>query len=503
MSTYDGYAYIYKIMSEQSLKQQTVRGVGWSFLDSMLGQGVSFLVGLVLARLLSPDEYGLIGIIMIFITVFNSIVDSGFSNALIRKNDATDKDYNTMFIINLCVAIVLFVALYFSSPFIAQFFQRDELTALCRVMGFVVILNALSIVQNTVLTKRLDFKTKTKASFISSVSSGVVGISMAYMGYGVWALVGQQISRQLLNTFCLWCFNRWWPNFMFSSDSYKEMWQFGWKLLASSIIDQTWTEINQVVIGKCYSPASLGIYTQARQFASICSSNLTVIIQRVSYPSLSKLQDDKVRLKNGYKKVIKVSMLVTYTLMLGLAGCAKPLILVLLGEKWIECVPMLQIICFGSMQYPLHALNLNMLQVQGRSDLFLRLEIIKKLVAVIPLLVGIFIGIYWMLISGVVAGLFSLYLNAYYSGPLLNYAIKEQIKDVLPSLIMSLTMFLILFAVSYIPFSNLLLLLIQIVVGASFTLIVCEIRKPEEYLEIKAIASPTINKIIKRNKIKN
>lgn len=485
-------------MAEESLRKQAVRGVGWSFADSMLGQGITFIVGLVLARLLSPDEYGLIGIITIFITVFNSIVDSGFSNALIRKNDATDKDYNTMFLVNMGISVVLFGLMFLCAPFIAQFFARPELTALCRVMGIVVVINALSIVQNTVLTKRLDFKTKTKASFISSIISGVVGIVMAYSGYGVWALVGQQISRQLLNTICLWIFNRWFPNFTFSIVSFREMWKFGWKLLVSAMIDTTWKEIYQVVIGKCYSPATLGLYTRASQFASICSSNLTTIIQRVSYPALSKMQDDRARLKNGYKRVIKITMLVTFTLMLGLGGCAKSLILVLIGEQWLPCVPMLQIVCFSMMFYPLHALNLNMLQVQGRSDLFLKLEIIKKCIAVIPLLLGVFIGIYWMLMGSVITGIFALYLNAYYSGPYLKYSIWEQAMDILPSLLMSLTMFAILFAISFMPISPFLMLPLQIAIGAIFTFAICEIRKPDEYLELKGIAAPVINKILKR-----
>lgn len=485
-------------MSEQSLKQQTVRGVGWSFADSMLGQGITFLVGLVLARLLSPDEYGLIGIITIFINIFNFIVDSGFSNAIIRKNNTTDQDYNTMFIVNMGVSVILFGLMVVCAPLIAEFFHRPELTNLCRVMGIVVIINALSIVQNTKLTKRLDFKIKTKASFISSISSGILGIVMAYKGLGVWALVGQQISYRLLNTLCLWSFNRWYPNFKFSISSFREMWNFGWKLLVSGIIDQAWTQIYQVVIGKFYTPAALGQYTRAQQFAGICSSNITSIVQRVSYPALSKIQDDTLRLKSGYKKVIKTTMLVTFTLMLGLAGCAKSLIIVLIGNNWIDCVPMLQVICFSGMFYPLHALNLNMLQVQGRSDLFLRLEIIKKCIAVIPILMGIFIGIYYMLICSVITGLFALYLNAYYSGPYLKYPIWEQALDILPSLLMSLSMFIILFGLSYLTISPLLMLPFQIFIGAIYTLTVCEIRKPEEYLELKGIALPIINKLLKR-----
>lgn len=485
-------------MSEISLKDKAVRGLGWSFADSMLGQGITFLVGLVLARLLSPDEYGLIGIITIFITVFNNIVDSGFSNALIRKNDATDKDYNTMFIVNMVISVVLFGLMFACAPLIAQFFEHPELTALCRVMGIVVIINAFSIVQNTILTKRLDFKTKTKASFISSVSSGVIGIVMAYSGYGVWSLVGQQISFRFLNSLCLWIFNRWLPNLTFSIVSFREMWQFGWKLLVSGIIDQTWSQIYQVVIGKCYTPATLGLYTRASQFSNICSANLTSIIQRVSYPALSKMQDDRIRLKSGYKRVIKTTMLVTSTLMLGLAGCAESLILVLIGDKWIECAPILQIICFSGMMYPLHALNLNMLQVQGRSDLFLKLEIIKKIIYIGPILLGVFLNIYYMLIGSTLTSVFALYLNAYYSGPYLKYSILEQAYDILPSLIMALSMFAILFVVNFIPLHPIVMLLLQIVLGATFILTICEIRKPEEYLEIKGIAMPIINKIFKR-----
>lgn len=485
-------------MPEQSLKQQTVRGVGWSFADSMLGQGITFFVGLVLARLLSPDEYGLIGIITIFITVFNSIVDSGFSNALIRKNDATDKDYNTMFIVNMCVSVILFGLMFIGAPLIADFFQRPELTNLCRVMGIVIIINALSIVQNTILSKRLDFKTKTKASFISSLTSGIIGISMAYAGLGIWSLVGQQISFRLLNTLCLWAFNRWFPNFTFSGTCFLEMWGFGWKLLVSGIIAQTWTQIYQVVIGKCYTPATLGQYTRAQQFSNIFSINLTSIVQRVSYPTLSKLQEDKFRLKLAYQKIIKITMLVTFTLMLGLAGCAKALVLVLIGDKWVECIPMLQIICFNMMLYPLHAINLNMLQVQGRSDLFLKLEIMKKIIAVIPILMGIFIGIFFMLIGSFFIDLISYYLNAYYSGPYLKYSIWEQTHDILPSFFIAISMFIILFAFSFLSLNPFVMLPSQILIGATFTLTICEIRKPEEYIEIKSMVLPIIRKIINR-----
>ena len=485
-------------MAEESLKNKTVKGASWSFIDSIAGQGITFLVGLVLARLLTPEEYGLIGIITIFVAVFNSIVDSGFSNALIRKKEAKDIDYNTVFILNLTVSVILFGVLFLCAPAISRFFYQPQLIPLLRVMGSIVIINAFAIIQRTIFVKNVDFKTQTKVSLISSITSGVVGIGMAVSGCGVWSLVGQQISRQFLNTALLWFYSQWYPKLQFSFQSFRELFSFGWKLLVSGLIDTVWREIYQVIIGKCYTPATLGQYTRAQQFASICSSNLTTVVQRVSYPVLSSVQDDKVRLKNGYKRIINVTMLLTFTLMLSLAAVAKPMILALIGEQWLPCVPFLQIICLQMMLYPLHSLNLNMLQVQGRSDLFLRLEIIKKIIAIGPLLLGIFVDIYWMLGGSVLIGFISYYLNAYYSGPFLNYSIKEQVRDILPSFGVAATMAIPVFAMSFIPMNPFFLLPLQILVGATITIAICEAAKLPEYIELKGIAMPIINKVIKR-----
>lgn len=485
-------------MAEQSLRNKTLRGVSWSFVDSIAGQGITFLVGLILARLLTPSEYGLIGIITIFIAVFNSIVDSGFSSALIRKNDARDLDYNTVFITNLVVSIVLYLFLFLSAPAISRFFNQLQLLPLLRLMGLIVIINAFAIIQRTILVKNLDFKTQTKVSLISSISSGIIGVAMACCGCGVWSLAGQQISRQLLNSTFLWIFSNWYPKFKFSQRSFKELFSFGWKLLLSGLIDTIWREGSQIVIGKCYSPSSLGQYTRAKQFADLFSSNLTSVVQRVSYPVLSNIKDDRQRLKLAYQRVIKITMLPTFVLMLGMAACSKSMIFILLGEKWLQCVPMLQIICTYGMLYPLHALNLNMLQVQGRSDLFLKLEIIKKIIAIGPLLIGTFIGIYPMLAGTVATGVISYYLNAYYSGPFLNYSIKEQIKDILPSFGVAVAMAILVFAMSFIPLNAFILLILQIVVGAIVTILICEATKLPEYIELKGIVIPIFNKVIKR-----
>ena len=481
-------------MSE-SIKSKAVKGVGWSFADNFFNQGITFVVGLVLARLLTPEEYGLIGIIMIFISVFNSIVDSGFSSALIRKNNVRDEDYNTVFITNMGISAVLFLVMFVCAPLIAEFFNQPLLTPLTQVMSSVLIINAFAIIQRTILIKNVDFKTQTKISLIASVISGVVGIVMATAGYGVWSLVGQQIVRQLINSALLWAWAKWYPKIQFSIQSFKELFGFGWKLLVSGLIDTLWKEIYQVIIGKCYSPDALGQYTRAHQFGAIFSTNLTSIVQRVSYPVLSKIQDDRERLKSGYKRVIKVTMLVTFSCMLGLAAVAKPMIITLIGEQWLPAVPFLQIICLQMMLYPLHAINLNMLQVQGRSDLFLKLEIIKKCIAVGPLLLGIFVNIYWMLFGSVCNGFIAYYLNAFYSGRFLNYSIKEQIKDILPSFLLAVVMALTVFALSFINLPALPLLLIQVLVGIVMFLILCFITKIDSFIELRNIVQPYINKI--------
>lgn len=486
-------------MSE-SLRSQTTKGVWWSFGGSIASYGITFVVGIVLARLLSPAEYGLIGIIMALIAVFDGIIDSGFSNALIRKKDATESDNNTMFITNLVVSVFLFFVMYLGAPLIAHFFKDEQLIPLTKVMSFYLIFNAFCLIQRTLLTKEIDFKTQTKCNVISSVISGVIGIAMALMGYGVWALVGQQLSKILFNTICLWFYRRWMPSFCFSWNSFRELFGFGWKLMISGIINSIWGQVNQIVIGKCYSAETLGQYTKGREYVDLVSKNLTSVVQKVSYPTLSKIQDEKDRLKNGYRIVIKVTVLVVFVLVFFMAGCAKQLILVLIGEQWLPSVPMMQLVCFSMALYPLHSINLNMLQVQGRSDLFLKLEILKIIIGVFPILAGIFFNIYWMLVLGfITGGCIGFWLNSYYSGKYIGYSTKDQIKDILPSLGVAFAVALPVFGISFMPLNPFILLPIQIVVGVVIAFGLLEWTKLEEYKELKQIALPIVNKVFKRN----
>lgn len=485
-------------MAEQSLKDKTVKGTFWSAADTFLAQGVSFVVGIVLARLLSPEEYGLIGIVTIFVTVMLGVVDSGFSNALIRKQDATDEDYNTLFIFNLAVSVFMFALLYVGAPLIAKFFERQQLVELVRVMGLILILQALSIVQNTILTKKIDFKTKTKASVISAVASGVIGIAMAFAGFGVWSLVAQQLSRQLFYSGCLWLFNKWWPKLKVNTTSLKYMWGFGWKLLVSGLLDNIWKEIYQLVVGKFYSPATLRQYTRSKQYASIFSSNLAGIVQRVSYPVLSELQDDKQRMVNGYRRIIKIAMFITAGLMIPLGAVAEPLIYCLIGPQWHQAATFLPLICISMSLYPLHSINLNMLQVQGRTDIFLYLEIVKKVIALLPICLGIFVNIYWMLIGTIITGIFSFFLNSYYTGRRLGYSSWMQLKDIAPSFGVAFLVALAVYFLKYLPISYWIILPLQIIVGAVVLLAVCEKTKLQEYFEVKGIVRTYIYSIRQR-----
>lgn len=479
----------------ESLKNKTVKGVGWSAADNVLNQGVTFLVGLVLARLLSPEEYGLIGIITIFISVFNAIVDSGFSNALIREKNATNEDYNTVFFTNLIVSVFLSLILFFSAPLIANFFSQHMLVSLTKVMSVIIVINALAIIQRTIFIKQINFKAQTKISAISSLSSAAVGIYMAYAGFGVWSLVGQQISRQFINTLFLWIFSPWRPCLQYSKKSFRKLFGFGWKLLLAGLIDTIWREMYQVVIGKFYNARTLGLFSRAQQFSLIFSSNITSVVQRVSYPVLSEIQDDNDKLKFAYKKIIKTTMLFTFTCMLSLAGCAKPIIILLIGEKWAQCIPYLQIICFQMILYPLHALNLNMLQVKGRSDIFLKLEIVKKVIACIPIVLGVLVSIEIMLIGSVIVGMISYYLNAYYSKDLIGYGVKEQVRDILPSFFIAFGVFIIMIAESFIVDNIYILLLLQLSTGFLFFFIANEVLKNEEYLDSKILLLGILRKL--------
>lgn len=469
-----------------SLKNKTLKGVRWSFIDNIAGSGITFFVGLVLARLLSPAEFGIIGMITIFIAISNSIIDSGFSNALIRKLDATNKDYNTVFIFNLGVSLFLYLLLYVSAPAISRFYNEAQLILVTRGIGLVLICNALGVIQRTLLIKAVNFKTQAKISLIASSGSGIIGIGMAFYGFGVWSLVVQQVSRQFFNSLFLWVFNKWRPAVEFSMKSFKELFGFGSKLMISGIINTVYQNIYYLIIGKFYTSAQLGQYTRAEQFKNIFSENLTSVVQRVSYPVLSSIQNEEERLLAAYRKIIKTTMMVAFGCMLGMAAIARPIILILIGEKWFQAVTYLQIMCFAAMLYPLHAINLNILQVKGRSDLFLKLEIYKKILAVIPVSLGIFFGIEYLLLGSVFNSFIAFFLNSFYSATLINYSSLQQVKDILPTFLISIITAGIMWTFSFLPWSNWFILILQLSIGILIAWFLYEQSRLSEYLELKS-----------------
>jgi O-antigen/teichoic acid export membrane protein len=485
-------------MPEQSLTDKTVKGVGWNTLDRIANYGIGFIVGIVLARLLSPEEYGLIGIIGVFTAIFNVILDGGLSTALIRKNGVTNEDYCTVFWTNLLLSFILTAILYFSAPFISSFFNRPELTPYIHVMSFILVINALSITQQARLTILIDFKTQTKISLIAHTLSGVIGIVMAYVGYGVWALIAQQMTSRLFTTILLWVYNKWWPSILFSWNSFKELFGFSWKLLVAEVINSLWSQFYNVVVGKYYNPQMLGQYTRAQQYSQLVSSGISDVILKVSLPVMSSIQNEDERLLRAFRKMIKITMLVSCILLIGMAASAKALIYVLIGEQWMPCVPMMQILTFVLLANPLSRININMLTVQGRSDIQLILQIIKCILAIGPILLGIFIGFYWMLIASVFCSWFSLILNSYYSGKKFHYTWWMQLKDIAPSFIISIIMAIPVYMLSYLPISYYIILPLQLVVGFTLSIALCELKQLEEYVELKTIVVNYINKLSKK-----
>lgn len=471
----------------ESLKNKTVKGLGWSLLDNAARYGMQFVIGIVLARLLSPDDYGLLGLTGIFTVVCTALVNGGFTTALIRKKDATDDDFNTAFICNFGMSLLLYAVVFVCAPLIAEFFGRDELVALVRVSSLGLIIGALGMVQQTRLTKRIDFKTQTKITLVSTSISGVVGIIMAVMGFGVWALVAQQLMSHVLCTLQLYIYNRWQPHLRFSFESFHNLFGFGWKMMVSAFLEAVWKELYQVVVGKFYNPATLGQYTRAQHYSRLFSQNLTTVIQRVTYPVLSSIQDEPERMVSAYRRIIRTSMFITAVTLFFLGAVSEPLIYCMIGPKWHEASTYLPLICLSSTLYPLHAINLNMLQVQGRSDLFLGLEIIKKIIGLAPLFVGAFIGIMPMLWVNIGVGVIAYFFNSYYSGRLLGYSSWMQLCDVAPSYALAMAIALSVWFLKYLPLNYWLVLPLQIAIGVMVFFTLSKLFKLNEYKEIMDI----------------
>lgn len=472
----------------ESLKKQTINGIIWSSIERFSVQGIQFLIMIIMARLLSPSDYGLVGMLTVFIAIAQSLIDSGFSQALIRKQDRTETDNSTVFYFNIGVGICIYLLFYLIAPYVSWFYDVPELTTIMRVVSLGVIFNSFSVVQRALLTIKIDFKTQAKASLIAAILSGVTGITMAYKGFGVWAIVTQQLVNLGLNTSLLWVFAGWRPKGRFSKKSFHELFNFGSKLLISGILDTLYRNIYLITIGKLFTASKLGYYTRAQQFSDFPSSNLTGVLQRVTYPILCKIQNDKDKLAQAYRKFLRVSAFLIFPLMVGLSAVAEPFILLLLKEQWHFAAIILQIICFAAMWYPIHAINLNLLQVEGRSDLFLQLEIIKKILGVSILIISIPLGLIGMCYGQIASSLIALIINTYYTGKLINVGFTRQMKDLTPTLVLVLTMWsIIYFGILPLSENNIIKLASGIIIGTIYYIGVAWIFKFPELKELLSI----------------
>lgn len=452
-------------MSTESLKQKTTKGLFWSSVERFSNQGMSFLFSVILARMLDPSDFGIIAMITIFFAVAQSFVDSGFSNALVRKTNRREEDLSTCFYFNIGVGIIAYIVLFLIAPLVSSFYEQPILSPIIRITGMGVVLNSLCVVQQALFTIKIDFKSQAKVTLSATIISGIVGVVLAYQGYGVWALVWQGVVLSLVRMGLLWVMSKWHPTTGFSKSSFNYLFGYGSKLLASGLLDTIYNNIYPIVIGKFYTPAQLGNYSRALSFAQLPSSNITSILQRVTFPVLSTIQDDIPRLQANYRRLLKLSAFIIFPLMMGLAAVAFPMIRLILTPKWEGCSLYLQIICFALMWYPIHAINLNLLQVKGRSDLFLRLEIIKKIVGVCIMCITIPLGITAMCIGMVASSLISLFINTYYTGKLINIGCLKQMRDLTPIFINSLIMGGIVYFSIQISDNDILQLSLSIIVG--------------------------------------
>lgn len=490
---------------ENQLKQRTFTGVLWSISDQIASQAIQFIVQIILTRILLPEYFGLIGMILVFILICNVIVDSGFSQALIREQNVSQEDYSTVFWFSLIMSLFLYVILFILTPIISQFFNEPQLVLILRIFSLGLIINSLSIIQRTILTKKLDFGTQTKINIIAVVLSGTVAIIFALRGFGVWSLVVKTLLLQFFQLVLLWFINDWRPRLVFKYESFKRLFGFGSKLMLSGLISIIYSNIYNVIIGKLYSVSRLGYYTNAVILSEVASLSITTALQRVTYPVLSSFQDEKERLKYGFKKIIRITAFINFPLMVGLASVAEPLINFLFGEKWEPMITYFQLLCIAGMFYPLHAVDLNILQVKGKSNLFLGLSIGRKLTLTVLIIGAVWLntGIIGLITVAVVQAHIEFIIISFYGGREISYTVIEHIKDICVFYIISLFMGVIVYFVGiFIPLNNLITILLQIIVGVVVYIGICRLLKIHELFFISRLLCPIIKSFLTKGKEK-
>lgn len=491
---------IYMIENKSdSLKKKTMSNLIWRFAERSGAQGVSFIVSIVLARFLAPEAYGTVALVTVFTTILQVFVDGGLGTALIQKKSADDLDFSTVFYFNFTMCIFLYFGLFFLAPIIAQFYKQLELIPLIRIISLTLIISGIKNIQQAFVSRKMLFKRFFYATICGTIFSAVLGIIMAYLGFGVWALVVQQLSNAAIDTLILWITVKWRPKWMFSFERLKSLFSYGWKLLLSSLLDTVYNNLRQLIIGKMYTPANLAFYNKGNQFPSLIVTNINTSIDSVLLPVMSDVQDDRERVKAMTRRAIKTSTFVMAPLMMGLAFVAPVLIELLLTEKWLPCIPFLRIFCITYMFYPIHTANLNAIKAMGRSDLYLKLEIAKKTIGMLLLVFTMWFGVMAMAYSLLVSSFFSQVINSWPNRKLLNYGYYEQIKDILPSLLISFVMGLIVGLIGLIPMSLILKLIFQILAGLISYYSLSKLFHLESFEYLWGILYPQLKKYLRIN----
>ena len=482
-------------------QKSVISNLIWRFAERTGAQGVSFIVSLVLARLLEPSAYGTIALVTVFTTILQVFVDSGMGNALIQKKDADDIDFSTVFYFNVFICLILYVGMFIAAPFIAKFYNDDSLTAVIRVLCLTIVISGVKNVQQAYVSRKMQFKRFFFATLGGTIISAILGILMAYRGCGVWALVVQQIFNALAATVILWITVKWRPKLVFSFERLKGLFSFGWKLLTSSLIDTVYNNIRQLIIGKLYSAEDLSYYNRGKQFPNFIVTNVNTSIDSVLLPAMSSEQDDIKRVKNMTRRSIKTSTYIMAPLMMGLAFMATNVVKLILTDKWLACVPFLQIFCITYMFYPINTANLNAIKAMGRSDLFLRLEIIKKIVGVIVLVTTMWFGVLTMAYSLLLTSIIGQIINSWPNKKLLGYGYMEQIKDIIPGILIAVCMGICIYPLKFLSLPIICIVILQVILGATIYMGLSAFFKLEAFEYILNIIKSFFNKFFKNKNI--
>lgn len=485
-------------MAEDSLKKKTLMGLFWAFAERIGAQLVGFVVSIVLARLLMPEEYGVIAIVLVFINLCNVFVDSGFGRALIQKKDADDLDFSSAFYFGLALSIVLYAGLYLAAPWIARWYEMEILSPVIRVMGLRLIVASYNSVQKAKVSREMQFRRFFFSTLGGTLVSAVVGIVVARRGYGVWALVSQELTNVVIDTVILSVTIRWCPRLMFSAARTKVLFRFGWKVLVASLVDTLYEDFRSLYVGKLYSADDLAFYTRGKQFPHLLVDNVNVSISSVLFPAISSQQGDRENVKGMTRRAMKTSSYILSPMMFGLAAVAEPVVLLLLTEKWLPCVPFLQILCINCALTPLQTANIQAIYAVGRSDIVLRLNVLKKGFGFVMVLIFARISVLAMALAGVVTGFVCLLINAYPNKKLLDYGLLEQMKDVVPCWMLSGIMMLLVKAVSLLELPMIPELIVMILVGVVSYVVLSILCRIESFWYILDTLKPALAKLKKK-----